>query len=265
MTRTRTNTRKRTPRKPEPANELPSAAPFPYHDYVRARDRLVAACEATAFFGQVLGFSGTGKTSLRQDLAAILDPHRCLLLYVSASKKTSLVGLARFLAQALHVTPRRAYHETAALLTEAIKAHPASLVLWIDEANHLCSDTLTELRILAECDGQPEPVFSVVLSGLPELQTTLNAPALFPLKRRISVRCVLRGLHLDELEPFLVHRLGTTGARRLPPGVRSDLFERTQAIPALLATTAALALELAGDTKPVRDEHLRAALDALSL
>ena len=88
--------------------------------------------------------------------------------------------------------------------------------------------------MVAEADLGAEQILSVVLSGLPSLVTVLDAPGLFPLKRRIALRMRLDGLRRNELDPFLEHRFGTTEAHRVPEAVRDELFERTQAAPAVI-------------------------------
>lgn len=221
---------------------VPSSQPFPYADYVQAKNALKQALGGVRFYALVAGPSGMGKTSLLRDIAADLDRHRHHLIYISSSK-ASLVGIVRCLAQTLHVSPRRSYLETVRVLTDAIHAQTAHLLLWIDEADQVEPETLQEVRMLAECDLGVEPLVSVVLSGLPALLAHLDAPSLFPLKRRITVRCNLAGLRRHELDPFLEHRFGTTDTERLPKAVRDDLFERTRATPALIDSVVRSALE----------------------
>lgn len=262
---TRSATTRSTPRQATPptAPDQPAQpAPYPYRDYLRARRQLEAAIGRGTFYALVTGASGTGKTSLKDDVSGLLDPHRQQLLYVSASAKATSVGLARFLARAFRVVPKRSYLETVTDLMAALKAHTTTVLVWIDEADQLPLVTLAELRGLAESSGQARPAFSVVLSGLRELSTILDAPDLFPLKRRLDFRCVLEGVARDELEGFLLHRFGSAGRARLPESLHDELFEHTQAAPALIHKVVTFALDLAGDGNPVREEHLRAALEA---
>lgn len=236
----------------------PSPHPFPYADYVQAKDALERALRGPRFYGLIAGASGMGKTSLLREVADDLDRHRHHLVYISSSK-VSLVGIVRCLAQTLHVGPRRSYLETVQVLSEAIHAQTAHLLLWLDEADQIEPTTLQEVRMLAETDLAPEPLLSVVLSGLPPLLARLEAPTLFPLKRRIILRCHLAGLRREELDPFLEHRFGAIEAERIPPPVRDDLFERTKATPALLDTVARMALQ--NQTGTLDSDHVRLILD----
>lgn len=248
-----------------PSSELhaePKLGPFPYADYIDARQGLRAALAGPSFYALLSGASGMGKTCLLRELCAELDRHRYHVFYVSSSR-ASLVGVVRFVAQKLHVTPRRSYLETVDVLAAAIAAQTAQLLLWIDEAHEVEPAALQEVRMLAESSLGCTQLFSVVLSGLPPLLSLLDAPALFPLKRRIALRWTLTGLCRDEIDPFLDHRFGAVDAQRVPTAVRDELFERTQATPALLDRVVRHALAISdGQLDP---EHIRVALDVAGL
>lgn len=240
----------------------PTREPFPYADYVKARRSLETALATSCFYALLTGSSGMGKTSLLREITSRLDRHRYHVVYLSSSK-ASVVGLARFLAQSLHVTPRRSYLETVQVLLEAIHAQSPHLLLWIDEADRIEASTVQEVRMLAESDLVTEQIFSVVLSGLPSLIAQLDAPSLFPLKRRISLRLSLTGLTREELTPFLHHRFGPQDAQRLPAQAADDLFERTQATPALIDSV--LREAFAANKGQLDTEDLRSVLDAHGL
>ena len=249
---------------PTPTTESsPNSAPFPYRDYLAARAQLESSLRSGAFYALVLGASGTGKTSLVRELSQSLDRHQHQLLYLS-TPRVSLLSVTRYYAQVLMVTPRRSSLETIKVIADALQAQPTQLIAWIDEAASMPVDTLAELRSLAEFTHQVPQIFSVVLSGTPELKVLLDAPALFPLKRRISLRITLEGLRRDELDPFLIHRFGSADAKRLPLSLRDELFERARGAPALIDRVSRHALDRAG-TAPVGEEHLREALDAAAL
>jgi type II secretory pathway predicted ATPase ExeA len=246
-----------------PAQSAPNPAPFPYQDYARAKADLEAAAKRGRFWGVVTGVSGTGKTSLVRELSGSIDRHQHQILYLS-SPRVSLLSVVRYFAQVLCVQPRRSSLETIKVIADVLERQPAHLLAWIDEAAGVPTDTLSELRSLAEFNHEVPQIFSIVLSGTPELRTVLDTPALFPLKRRITLRATLDGLRRSELDDFIEHRFGSADARRIPLGLRDELFERTRAIPALCDRVVRHALERAGKGM-VTDEHLREALDAAGL
>ena len=255
MTKTR---RKRStssaPLKPQPG-------PFPYADYVQAHDEFQAALDAGPFYGVLTGASGMGKSSLLHRLSSGVDAHRFHAVYLSSSR-ANVTNLVRFLACSLRITPCRSHLETVQAFASALRSQPAHLVVQVDEADRVDPDALQELRVLAECDASGKQLFSVILSGLPEVLSLLDSPALFPLKRRLSVRLQLCGLRRDELEPFLVHRLGD-GAERVPTAVHDELFERTQGAPGLIE--GALRIPLARTKGRLTSDQVRAGLDPLGL
>lgn len=235
--------------------------PFPYADYVHARDVLMTALSGPRFYATVTGPSGTGKTCLVRELGATLDRHRYTVVYLSSTRLSGL-GLVSVLAHRLHLSARRTYLETVHLLAEALAAQSSHLLLWIDEADQVPQPLLQEVRMLAEPDVGCDQLASIVLSGLPALLSSLDTPALFPLKRRIARRLVLAGLRRDELDDFLAHRFGADH-ERLSQTVRDELFERTGATPALLDSIVRRAFERAGGD--VDQEALRVVLDAAAL
>ena len=249
---------------PEPEAPSPRDDPFPYRDYVAARDALCRAAHGEPFYGLVTGPSGSGKSSLSRDLLTTLERPRFQIIYVSSSR-ASVLGVVNSLAQTLRVSPRRSSLETAQVLAQALKgATTTRFLLWVDEADLVKPDTLAEVRILAESDLESPQLLSVVLSGLPDLRAVLDTRGLFPLKRRITLRQHLAGLARDELDAFLLHRLGAVGARRFPGGLRDELFERAEGIPALVHKVVRFALERAGSGL-VTEAILREAFDAAGL
>ena len=207
--------------------------PFPYEDFQQALGGLKAALLRAPAYALVLGESGSGKTTLLRTVAAQLDRRRFHILYLSHGQP-SPSGLVRLLAETFHLPLRRTRAETSRLLVQTLRNLPTRLLLSIDEAQPLADDTLHEIRLLAEADLDVAPLFSVVLSGLPELKERLLAPHLFPLWRRMRPRVCLTGLRREELGPFLVHRLGKDAAARFEPAALDVLFEQARGLPALI-------------------------------
>lgn len=214
----------RIPRMPEP---------FFYRDFDDALKRLRSAMMRGPTYALLLGESGTGKTTLLRALEDRLDGRRFQILYLCHGQP-SPTGLTRVLADALHLPLRRTRAETSRLLVQTLHNLPTRLLFWIDEVQLIREDTLHELRLLAEANLQGPPLFSVVLTALPELKDRLLAPQLFPLWRRIAPRVTLTGLVREEQAPFLVHTVGKENAARFPEEGLSVLFEQARGIPALV-------------------------------
>lgn len=248
-------------RSPKPLSETPNLGPYPYRDWVQAKATLEAALARGIFYALVTGPSGTGKTSLCRALSSTLDRQKHQILYLCSSR-VSFLSVVRYFAQLLRVAPRRSAVETTKVLCDVLKDRGARQLIWIDEADRFPSDTLIELRSLTEFDHEHGPLVNLVLSGPPELRIRLDAPELFALKRRISIKLALEGLRREELDPFLVHRFGAE-AKRVPQSLKDDLFERTRGTPALIDHVIAAAL--ARTTGHLGDPELREALDVAGL
>jgi len=223
---------------------------------------LKSALKGECFYALLTGASGMGKTALLGEIARSLDRHRYNLVYL-ASANINLVSIVRLLANRLRVGARRSYLETVDIIAETISTQPVHMLLWLDEADQLEVKTLQEIRTLAEHKLDAQQLLTVIFSGLPELALKIEAPTLFPLRRRITRRCTLSGLRRDELEPFILHRFGQRDAQRVPEQVYDDLFERSQATPALIDRVVRHAL--ADERKNLDADSFRAILDTHGL
>ena len=255
--------KKRAQEAQPPAPRPPSAAEtalYPYADFSRATEVLKAALEKGPFYGLLTGASGTGKTSLLRHVAGALDRHRVQVLYV-AQARLSPSSLGRLLAQALHVGARRTHAETLRVLAQVIRDLPQRLALLLDEAQRLSVDAIEELRLLAESELDRGPLFTVVLAGPPEVRERLEAPELFALKRRLSVKVELTGLRADECRPFLARRLEARTLERFSAEAHALLFERGRGVPAIIERYAEVALEHAKDGAPIDKDAAAEALD----
>jgi len=210
-----------------------------YCDFDEAKAKLISAIRRGPFYALLVGASGTGKTSLLRQVATNCDRGRQQVLYLMGSQ-TSSSGLSRYLQDVLHAPQRRSHAENLRSLAQTLRKLSGRLVLFLDDAHQLPESTLQEARFLAESDLEAGQLFSVLFSGVPDLKTMLDAQALFPLKRRISLRIELTGLKKDEVLAFLVARVD--GAERLSDDVVSAIFERARGIPALIEKLAGLCL-----------------------
>jgi general secretion pathway protein A len=110
-------------------------------------------------------------------------------------------------------------------------------VLVIDEAHLLTVELLEEIRLLTNADTHREKLLQVILSGQPELLTTLRRPQLEALKQRIASRSQLRALSLQETRVYVAERLQAAGLRGpspLMPGALDVVHGYTQGVPRLI-------------------------------
>src|SRR5690606_33606700 len=108
-----------------------------------------------------------------------------------------------------------------ALRTYFLEQHAAGkhVVIIVDEAQHLSSAALEELRLLSCIDAHDRRIVSIVLTGQPSLDDVLNVPGLAQLRQRTRLRQRLRPMTETETAEYIRHRLKVVG------GNADDLFD----------------------------------------
>lgn len=108
------------------------------------------------------------------------------------------------------------------------------VVLLIDEAQALPSESLEALRLLTNLETEKSKLLQVVLFGQPELDELLNQPKLRQLKQRITFSYFLPALNREDLDTYLFHRLsmaGHTMGNLFNKKARDVLFRASKGIP----------------------------------
>ena len=164
------------------------------------------------------GDIGTGKTTLCRTLleqfdettftALILNPflsveellREVLLSFGVVSRDAMKSGR---LATASKHELIRTLHD---FLLSLVPLH-GSAVLIIDEAQHLSTDVLEEIRILSNLETNDQKLLQIVIVGQLNLLDLLARSELRQLDQRISIRCSLKALTREEVEAYVMHRL----------------------------------------------------------
>lgn len=149
-----------------------------------------------------------------------------------------------------------------------LKNHQAGkrFVLVIDEAQHLSTDLLEELRLLGNLEASNGKALQVVLVALPRILDTLRKPELAALNQRLSLKLKLEGLDVEEAADYLLHHLRRAGGRpdRLITDDAVELLARhTRGIPRLLNQAGHQAFVLA-DMGECATVDAEAALESLA-
>lgn len=85
-------------------------------------------------------------------------------------------------------------------------------VLVVDEAHHLSTDILEEIRLLTNLETADEKLLQILLVGQPELDDKLDSVDLRQLKQRIALRAHLAALDLTETRGYIERRLELAGS-----------------------------------------------------
>lgn len=119
-------------------------------------------------------------------------------------------------------------------------------VLVVDEAHHLSTEVLEEIRLLTNLETPQEKLLQILLVGQPELDEKLDSSDLRQLKQRIALRSQLGALVLDETEGYIYRRLqlaGSSDPRILfPMDTVLEVHRQSRGIPRLINTLCETAL-----------------------
>src|SRR5262245_46291300 len=179
-----------------------------------ALNTLLVAVRNGEGFIKIVGEVGTGKTLLCRRFLATLDASH-VTAYIPnpyLEPRTLLFALMEELRVA---APRDAdQHQLLKGLNHALlnfARHGKTVVLCLDEAQAMPTETLEALRLLTNLETEKRKLIQVVLFGQPELDQRLSLASVRQLRQRITFQCELAALTRDELALYLDHRLRVAG------------------------------------------------------
>ncbi len=256
--------------------ELPfRLTPDPQFLYLsKAHARAKAYMESTVWFTDgfvvITGEIGCGKTTLIETFLGELQQD-VVVAQINQTQVSPVEFLQSLLVQFGFEPFSMKKAELLATLNDfLVEQHTAGrkIVLVVDEAQNLSPRVLEELRLLSGIETAKEKVMRIVLAGQPELNATLDSPALEQLAQRVRLRFHLPALSTEDLRAYVLHRLevaGSQGREIFAPDSFDILYRYTGGVPRLINTlcdTALLAASnLEHDTVGIQD--LQAAIDEL--
>ena len=85
------------------------------------------------------------------------------------------------------------------------------LILAVDEAQYLSNQILKDLKMLMNFDYDSRNCFTLILSGEPYLNNTLEKPIHEALRQRVTVHYAFQGLTDDEVSKYILHKIRLAG------------------------------------------------------
>lgn len=246
---------------------------FQSDQYRTAEEALIYGIGQKEGFMLVTGAPGTGKTTLCRDLLEKLDPEkfRVALLFNPFLNGVEMLQalLSEFgLGDAKTTSRKELLDRLNTYLLQQLANGRTSIAIF-DEAQHLSTEFLEQIRVLSNLETDTEKLIQIILVGQPELLTLIRTPQMAQLDQRVSVRCTLTHLSREEAGRYIYHRLNVAGARgriRFQEKAVGVLHAATKGVPRLINLTADRSL-LAGYTaqaKSIAEPHVRQALASLS-
>jgi type II secretory pathway predicted ATPase ExeA len=178
-------------------------------------------------FVLLTGEVGTGKTTLLNKLLEGLREARVATAFIFNPRLSANQFLHFMLGDFGIACESRMKSQVLLLLNQwLLERYRAgeTAVLIVDEAQNLSLELLEEIRLLTNLETATEKLLQIVLSGQPELENLINQPELRQLRQRITLRCRMLPLSLEETRGYISERLRIAGAEG-EPIFNSDAIE----------------------------------------
>jgi general secretion pathway protein A len=166
-------------------------------------------------FVVVTGEVGTGKTLLLRSLLESIGRSNVAFAFVY----NPLLSVPDFLSHVLSDLRLSLAGRTKGEMLSYLNAYllmrsrrGAITAIIVDEAHLLNWELMEEIRLLTNLETAQHKLVQMVLVGQPELDQKLDSPELRQLKQRVSLRCQLKPLTLEQLRGYIHRRLELAGA-----------------------------------------------------
>ncbi len=185
----------------------------------------------------ITGDVGAGKSTLVAHLMATIDRARLNAINI-VSTQVEGTDMLRLAAQGMGLDTARA--EKAQLL-ERVEKHLEEearngkrTLLIVDEAQNLPESALEELRMLSNYQINGRALLQIFLLGQPEFREKIASDSLEQLRQRVIATHHLDPMGANEVEPYIMHRLGLSGWQGRPsisPETFAEIYRHTGGVP----------------------------------
>lgn len=169
----------------------------------------------TRGFGLITGQPGTGKTTAIRNWIGSLNSAAYKTVYISLSTLT-VMEFYRVLAEELGYEPTYRKAENFRIIQQAINRYVIEKrmtpIIILDEANYLKNATLNDLKILFNFEMDSINKAVILLTGLPQLNSTLRLAVHEPLAQRITTNYELKPLGKEETISYINEKLKEAGS-----------------------------------------------------
>lgn len=170
----------------------------------------------------ITGDHGVGKTTVCRSFVERLSED-VLAAYIECAAALEPLQLLQKIAAAFGI---RSKFDTIKDLTDALnsflinkKREAKTVALFLDDAHRLSSAVLEQVRLLSNLETTRDKLLQIVLIGRSDLAEMLASRALRQIGQRVSVRCHIHPLSLEETVAYVQHRISLSSDG---PPVRFD-------------------------------------------
>lgn len=162
----------------------------------------------------VTGEIGAGKTTLVRALLKDLNPDEIVAAQISSTQLDAgelLRAICIAFGIPLEGTSKAQWLATLEAFLTAVCVGGRRALLVVDEAQNLGTREVEELRMLSNYQLGSRALLQSFLVGQPELRRMLQTPSLEQFRQRVIASCHLGPLAVDEVRPYVEHRLRCAG------------------------------------------------------
>jgi len=210
--------------------------------------------QQTRGIGLVIGEPGTGKSTALRKYVRGLNHSLYKPCYVALSTLT-VMDFYHNLTQILGEIPAHRKIKMFTQIQDSINSfyydQKITPVIILDEIHMATSGILEDLRLLFNFRMDSANPYILILCGQPPIRNRLAMNANIPLRQRISVRYMMKGLRKEEISEYVQSRLKISGTRKdifLPESMES-IYSNTGGFVRLVNNLATAALMYAASVK----------------
>lgn len=237
---------------------------YPSEEHNRILSSLTYAVEQKEGFFLATGEPGTGKTTLlnrflsteglkeRAGIALVLTP--------TLSPEEFLLTILEDLNVEVRDKNKNAILKTFRDFLIGSSQQGRRIIIIVDEAQNLPTETLEELRLLSNLETEKEKLLQIVLIGQAELKKRLLSDSLKQLNQRITMRAEFRPLSQSETSEYLNFRLikAGKGTAAFDEKAKRHIYTLSRGIPRLINLLASRSMMAAylDASRSIRKRHV---------
>lgn len=162
----------------------------------------------------ITGGIGTGKTTIVRNLFSELDQQKIIAAQL-VTTRLEPDELLKMISAAFGL-PHEGMSKASLLkqfesFLKKSEFQGRRVLLVVDEAQNLPSETVEELRMLSNFQSNNRSLIQSFLLGQEEFRQTINSPGMEQLRQRIIASCHLSPLDKKETRSYIEHRLKEVG------------------------------------------------------
>jgi type II secretory pathway predicted ATPase ExeA len=162
----------------------------------------------------LIGEPGMGKTTALRRFSGELNPGMYKFLYSTLTTVTVMDFYRSILIELGEIPSYKKvtmFKQIQNAISSLYYDQKITPVLVLDEIQLVSSSILDEIRLVFSFKMDSQNPFVLILCGQPMIRNKLHLSMNLPLKQRIALKYVMKGLHKNEVSDYIVDRLKISG------------------------------------------------------